>query len=113
MSKKVFELNENEKMFASKIAGDCWKMPKFTINRQVSGKYYFTDKRIAFLATGLIGTESVSWEIEIKNISTIKKCLTPPFFPFGILITMKNGDKYKLSIFSRNKYYEWILNQLN
>ncbi len=112
MSKKVYEVKDDEELFAEKVTGDCWKMPNISINRQVSGKYYFTDKRIAFLASGLVGTESVSWEIEMKDIETAKTCLTPPFFPFGILITMKNGDKYKLSILKRKKYYEWIINHL-
>ena len=113
MEKKVYEVKEDEKLFAEKVTGDCWKMPNLTINRQVSGKYYFTDKRITFLASGLIGTNSVSWEIEMKDIAKIKKCLTPPFFPFGILITMKNGDKYKLSIFKRKKYLDWILEHIS
>ena len=65
MGKKVYEIKEDEQLFAEKVTGDCWKMPNTSINRQVSGKYYFTDKRIAFLASGLIGTESVSWEIEM------------------------------------------------
>lgn len=108
MGKKLFETKKDEQLFAGNVAGDCWKMPKFTINKQVSGRYYFTDKRIAFLASGLFGTESVSWEIDIKDISTVKTCLTPPFFPFGILLTMNNGDKYKLYILKRKKYYEWI-----
>lgn len=108
MGKKVFELKENEQLFAGNVTGDCWKMPNQTIGRQVSGKYHFTDKRVAFLATGLVGTGSVSWEIEMKDIATVKTCTTPPFFPFGILITMKNGDKYKLSILKRKKYFEWI-----
>lgn len=113
MAKKVFELKEGENMLANKVSGDCWKMPKLSINKQVSGKYYFTDQRIAFLASGLIGTDSVSWEIELSDIETTKKCLTPPFFPFGILITMKNGDKYKLSILKRNKYFDLINEQIN
>lgn len=108
MGKKVFEIRDGEEMFASKVAGDCWRMPKLTISRQISGRYYFTDQRIAFLASGLIGTESVSWEIEISDIEKVETCTTPPFFPFGILITMKNGEKYKLSILKRKKYYEWI-----
>ena len=112
LSKKVYEVKDDEELFAEKVTGDCWKMPNISINRQVSGKYYFTDKRIAFLASGLVGTESVSWEIEMKDLETAKTCLTPPFFPFGILITMKNGDKYKLSILKRKKYYEWIINHL-
>ncbi len=108
MGRKVYEVKEDEQLFAGNITGDCWKMPKLSINKQVSGKYYFTDKRIAFMASGLFGTESVSWEIEIKDIDKVKTCLTPPFFPFGIFITMKNGDKYKLSILKRKKYFEWI-----
>ena len=70
MGKKVYEIKEGDTLFAEKVSGDCWKMPNVSINRQVSGKYYFTDKRIAFMASGLIGTESVSWEIECsKNLS--------------------------------------------
>lgn len=113
MAKKVYEVKEDEQLFAGKVSGDCFKMPQFSMNRQVSGKYYFTDKRIAFLASGLIGTESVSWEIELKDIETVKTCFTPPFFPFGILIKMKNGDTYKLSILKRKKYFEWIVSHLS
>mgnify|MGYP006990138075 CR=1 FL=1 len=31
MGKKVFEVAENEQLFAGKVAGDCWKMPKVSI----------------------------------------------------------------------------------
>lgn len=110
---KKFEARDGEEVFASKVAGDCWKMPKFSINRQVSGRLYFTDQRIAFLASGLIGTDSVSWEIEISDIEKAETCTTPPFFPFGILITMKNGEQYKIAIMKRKKYFEWILNHIS
>ena len=113
MGKKVYEIKEDEELFAEKVTGDCWKMPKMSLNRQVSGKYYFTNKRVTFLASGLIGTENVSWEIEMKDIASVKTCLTPPFFPFGILITMKNGDKYKLAILKRKKYFEWLLKHIS
>ena len=113
MAKKTFEIKDDEQLFAGKVSGDCWKMPNLSINRQVSGKYYFTNKRIAFLASGLVGTESVSWEIELKDIEKVKTCTTPPFFPFGILITMKNGDKYKLSIFKSKKYFNWLLDKIS
>jgi len=113
MAKKVYELKDNEQLFAGKVAGDCWKMPNLSIHRQVSGKYYFTDQRITFLASGLIGTDSVSWEIQMEDIDKVKTCLTPPFFPFGILITMKNGDQYKLSILKRKKYFNWIVEHLS
>lgn len=108
MKKKTFELREKEQLFAGNVTGDCWKMPNIMGSRQIPGKYHFTDQRIAFLATGLMGTRNVNFEIEMKNIATVKTCTTPPFFPFGILITMENGDKYKLSILKRKKYFEWI-----
>lgn len=113
MAKKVYEVKSDEQLFAEKVSGDCWKMPKLIGTRQISGKYYFTDKRIAFMASGFVGTESVSWEIEINDIDNIETCLTPPFFPFGILITMKNGDKYKLSILKRKKYFDWISSHMS
>jgi len=108
MKKKEFETREGEEILANRISGDCWKMPQLITSRQVSGKFYFTNQRIAFLASGLIGTKSVSWEIEIKDIDSVKTCTTPPFFPFGILITMKSGDKYKLGIMKRKKYVSLI-----
>ena len=109
MGKKLFETKKDEQLFAGNVAGDCWKMPKFTINKQVSGRYYFTDKRIAFLASGLFGTESVSWEIEMKDVASVKGCLTPPFFPFGVLITLKDGSQYKLAFLSRKKYLDFTM----
>ena len=108
MAKAVFEARAGEKVFAERVTGDCWKSPKQTISRQVSGKVYFTDQHIAFMASGLIGTESVSWEIEMKDIQSVKTCMTPPFFPFGVLITMKDGEKYKLALMKRGKYVDWI-----
>lgn len=84
-------------------------MPNLAMNRQVSGKFYFTDQRIVFFASGLIGTKSLNWEIEMQDIAEVKTCLTPPCFPFGILITLKNGDKYKLGLTGRKKYVSWIL----
>ena len=112
MEKKLFEVRENEEILANHVSGDCWKMPQLAISRQISGKYYFTNQRIAFFASGLIGTKSVSWEIEIKDIASVKTCMTPPFFPFGILITMKNGDKYKLALMKRKKYVNIILEHI-
>lgn len=113
MAKPVFEARAGEKVFAEKVTADCWKSPKQTVIRQVSGKTYLTDQRVAFLASGLIGTASVSWEIEMKDIASVKGCMTPPFFPFGVMITMKNGDKYKLAWLKRKKYLDWISQHVN
>ncbi len=108
MAKKVFEARAEEAVFAERVSADCWKSPRQTISSQVSGKIYFTDQRIVFMASGLIGAESVSWEIEMADILSVKTCMTPPCFPFGILITMKDGSKYKLGVIKRGKYVDWI-----
>ena len=113
MAKPVFEARTDETVFAEKVSADSWKSPKQVIGRQISGKTYFTDQRIVFLASGLVGTAGVSWEIEMKDIQSVKTCMTPPFFPFGVLIETKDGAKYKLGILKRNKYVEWIMQHIS
>jgi len=108
MAKMEFAARANETVFAEKVTADSWKTPRQMTGRQISGKTYFTDQRIVFLASGLIGTASASWEIEMKDIQSVKPCLSPPFFPFGILITMKDGGKYKIAMIKRSKYIDWI-----
>ena len=109
----VFETREGEQIFAEKVTADCWKTPKMLSSKQVSGKAYFTDQRIAFFASGLIGTKSASWEINMADIAQVKPCMISMFFPFGIMIILKNNDKYKLSIMKRNKYIDWILQHIS
>jgi len=113
MAKQAFETKAGEEVFAEKVSADCWKSPRQTIGRQISGKAYFTDQRVVFLASGLIGTASVSWEIETKDIASVKSCMTPPCFPFGILIKMKDGSEYKLGIMKRDKYIDWIAKHIS
>ena len=108
MAKPTFEPRSGEEVFAQKAGCDCWKMPQVVGKRQISGKLYMTDQRVAFLASGLIGTGSVSWEVEMKDIASVRTCTTPPCFPFGVELTMKNGDVYLLSILKREKYFTWI-----
>ena len=108
MAKPTFTPRENEEVFAQKVAADCWEMPQVLGKRQVSGKAYFTDQRIAFLASGLVGTAAVSWEIEMKDIASVESCTTPPFFPFGVRLKMKDGNRYLLGIMKRDKYVDWI-----
>ena len=58
MAKPVFEARTDETVFAEKVSADSWKSPKQVIGRQISGKTYFTDQRIVFLASGLVGGAS-------------------------------------------------------
>ncbi len=113
MAKQEFEAQAGEEVFAQRVSADSWKSPRQSIGRQVSGKAYFTDRRIVFLASGLVGTASVSWEIEMRDIASVKTCMTPPCFPFGILITMRDGGQYKLGITKRSKYVDWIVQHIS
>lgn len=108
MAKPTFVPRENEEIFAQKVAADCWEMPQVAGKRQISGKVYLTDQRVAFLASGLVGTASVSWEIELKDVAAVETCTTPPFFPFGVRLKMKDGKRYMLGIMKREKYVDWI-----
>ena len=96
-----------------KVAADCWRQPAVIGKRQISGRAYFTDQRVVFLASGLVGTDKVSWEIALSDIQTVSPCLTPPFFPFGVKMILKNGDTYLLGIMGRNKYVQWISEHLS
>ncbi len=76
-------------------------------------KSLFHRQRVVFLASGLVGTDKVSWEIALSDIQTVSPCLTPPFFPFGVKMILKNGDTYLLGIIGRNKYVQWISEHLS
>lgn len=108
MAKPTFDPRPGEEMFAQKVSCDCWKMPQVAGKRQISGKLYMSDQRVAFLASGLVATASVSWEVEMKDIASVRTCTTPPFFPFGVELTMKDGKVYLLAIMKRDKYVTWL-----
>ena len=102
MAKATFTAKEGEQVFAQKVAADCWRQPAVIGKRQISGRAYFTDQRVVFLASGLVGTDKVSWEIALSDIQTVSPCLTPPFFPFGIKMILKNGHPYVRAIWGPN-----------
>ena len=60
MAKPVFEAQTGETVFAEKVAVDCWKTPGQAVGRQVSGKGYFTDKRIVLPSLYLPPSRMVS-----------------------------------------------------
>ena len=43
-----------------------------------------------------------------KDIASVRTRTTPPCFPFGVEITMKDGRVYLLGIMKRDKYVEWL-----
>lgn len=108
MEKPRFVPRPREKIFVQNAGCDCWKMPQFVGMEQIAGGLYMSGQRVAFIASGLIGTASVSWEIEMKDIVSVRTCTTPPFFSFGVEITTWYGDVYLLGLLNRKKYAAWI-----
>lgn len=108
MAKPKFTPRPQEEVFAKGVSGDTWKNPHYSFTRQVTGKFYFTNQRIVFVAAALVGSASVSWELEMKDIASVIPCLSPPFFPFGILITTKSGEEYLIAVLMRKGYMAWI-----
>lgn len=76
-----------------------------------AGKYLFTNQRIIFVGNGVIEKLRVKFEISYSEIQSV----TPyrvVFFSTGILIRMKNGDSYRLSLRKRDQYIAMIQNYM-
>ena len=106
MKAEALDIRANEEIIEEK-SGDTWKTPKMTRSRQVSGKFYFTNQRIAFRTWGPFKKEC-AYDIEYNNIDTAEPYTINLFIRTGIKVTTFDGDVYKLSVLKRNKYMELI-----
>ena len=106
---KDFELLPGEEII-KETGGDCWQTPE-TFRSQIPGKYLFTNQRIIFAGNGVIEKLRVRFEIPYSEIQAV----TPyrvVFFSMGILIRLKNGDNYRLSLRKRDQYIAMIRNYM-
>lgn len=106
---KNFELLPGEEP-VKETGGDCWQTPEM-FRSQVPGKYLFTNQRIIFIGNGVIEKLRVRFEIPYSEIQSV----TPyrvVFFSTGILIRIKNGDSYRLSLRKRDQYIAMIQNYM-
>lgn len=96
-------LLENEYIDYEGIKGDCWYggIGPFA-QTQNSGKYTFTNQRIVFFGSFLDKYFSIAYQ----DIDSIKTANVGLFIPTGILVILKDGTKYKLSLLQRKK---WLL----
>ena len=94
------ELREEKK-------GDTWKTPQMVMKKQVSGRFYFTNERIAFRTWGPF-KKSAAYDIEYEDIDNIAPFKINLFIKTGIQVTMQNGDIYKISVMKRNQIMELI-----
>ncbi|MCH1951459.1 PH domain-containing protein [Enterocloster sp. OA13] len=107
---KNYELLPGEES-VKEAGGDCWETPG-SLRNQVPGKYMFTNRRIIFVGNGVIEKLRVRFEIPYSEIQSV----TPyrvVFFSTGILIRMKNGDSYRLSLRKRDQYIAMIRNYMD
>jgi len=107
---KDFQLLPGEEIIKT-ASGDCWETPSM-FKSQVPGRYTFTNQRIIFEGNGIIEKLRVKFAIPYLEIKTIEPYLVV-FFKTGILVWMKNGDKYRLSLRKRQEYMDLIQSHIN
>ena len=110
MKAETLNLREHETIIEEK-KGDTWKIPELPYKKQISGKFYFTNQRIAFRTWGAF-KKSAAYDIEYKDIDSLNPFSINFFIKTGIQITVFNGDVYKISVMKRNKIMEMISNYL-
>lgn len=81
------------------------------IFNQVRGCYYFTHEKIIFTS----GWGTHSFAVKYSDILSIEKSFVGPFMPFGVTLTVNEGEKdtlakakYKLSLMSRGKWIDYL-----
>lgn len=106
---KNYELLPGEES-VKEAGGDCWETPG-SLRKQVPGKYVFTNRRIIFAGNGLIEKLRVRFEIPYSEIQSVAPYRVV-FFSTGILLRMKNGGSYRLSLRRRDQYIALIRNYM-
>lgn len=92
------ELQENETIL-KEIKGDYWEGAIFS--SQKTGTFYFTSQRIVFRG-GFIAALDLPYS-EIDELTTCNVGPLVKFMPTGILVKMKDGKKYRLSVLKRKE----------
>lgn len=110
MRTEKLHLRNGEEIIEEK-KGDTWKTPEMPYRKQISGRFYFTNQRVAFRTWGPFQS-SAAYDIEYKDIAELNKFSINFFIKTGIKIIMKDGLVYKISVMKRNKYIEIITRYL-
>lgn len=106
MKAEALDVRENEEILDEKN-GDTWLTPAMTRSRQVNGKFYFTNQRVAFRTWGPF-KKQCAYDIEYSDIDTVQPYTINLFIRTGIKITTFEGDVYKISVLKRDKFMELI-----
>lgn len=108
---KNFELLPGEEIIKT-AKGDCWGTPDL-FRVQTAGRYAFTNQRIIFEGNGIIEKLRLRFALPYSEIKTIQPYSVLFFIWTGIVVRMKNGDKYKLSLMKRRQYMDLIQSHIN
>lgn len=103
----AIELQEDE-VIEKEVKGAYWEKFLFFYN-QTNGDFTLTNKRILFrgFATEL--------DISYSDIESVGPCNIGPLFqilPAGFKVTTRDGKSYKLVIWKRKDYIEYIQSKL-
>lgn len=101
MAKEQFELRENEVILVE-CKGDTWRTPDMFMRSQISGRFYFTNQRVAFRTWGLL-KNSVAYDIEYENVESLSLYSINVIIRTGIQFNMKEGNPYKISVMKRDE----------
>lgn len=88
--------------------GDFWEL-----GRQISGDFFFTTEKFAYMSGGLIG--KVSFSVPYSKITELKLCNVGgliPIMPTGIRVTYTDEDgktvKKKCSVMKRKQWLAYL-----
>lgn len=99
---EMFELEEGEEI-QELVKGDYWVNEFLWQEKQNSGEFAFTNKRVIFKGSFLCD-KFVS--IPYNEILSIEKACVGLFFPVAFKITTKDNKTYKFAVMKRDKYIE-------
>lgn len=102
---EMFEMTEGEEI-VKQAKGDYWTDIFKNKADQNPGEFAFTNKRVLFKATTLIGSGKFI-SISYSEIVSVEKAYVM-IWPVAFVIKTVNGDKFKFAIMKRDIYIDLI-----
>lgn len=101
---EAFELEKGEEI-QELVKGDYWVNEFLWIEKQNSGEFAFTNKRVIFKGMFLNSADKFV-SIPYNEILSIDKTFVGLFFPVAFKITTKDNQTYKFTVMKRDKYID-------
>lgn len=101
---EAFELEEGEEI-QELVKGDYWVKEILWKEKQNSGEFAFTNKRLIFKGM-FLGSVDKNISIPYSEILSIEKTCVGLFFPVSFKVTTKDNQTYKFAMMKRDKYID-------